>query len=378
MRIIVASSSFPTFPEEAVNAGVFVWAVTEALAAQGHSVWVLTPDKGEAVRGFSVPIETFRWAGDEKVLTRLSPRRPPDLYRLGRLMLNGRWALAQIVRKVRAQAVLAMWAIPSGFWAAGSGVPFAVWALGSDIWGMGRYPLGKQIVQRVLQSAGHVFADGHNLIHEISAMTGLQAEFLASARRLPVDSTPPASLGAGGPHYLFIGRWDRAKGPDVLLEAMALVRKRLPDARLHLFGGGDMGQWIHQRASQPDLCGVVKLYGYADPSTATAYLKACDALVIPSRIESIPVIFSDALACSCPVVSTTVGDLGELVRETGVGMLCPSEDRQAMADAMVAIAVGDQPARLRYGAAMSRAAMLFSPERSAKRCSDVLEELCMC
>ena len=359
-----------------MNAGVFVWAVTEALAAQGHSVWVFTPDKGEPMQGFSVPIETFQWAGDEKVLTRLSPRRPPELYRLGRLMLNGRWSLARLVRRVRAQTVLAMWAIPSGFWALGSGVPFAVWALGSDIWGVGRYPLGKQIVQRVLQSAVHVFADGHNLIREISAMTGLHAEFLASARRLPVDSTPPASLPVGGPHFLFIGRWDRAKGPDVLLEAMALVRRRLPDARLHLFGGGEMGQWIHQRTSQPDLSGVVKLYGYANPSTATAYLKACDALVIPSRIESIPVIFSDALACSCPIVSTAVGDLGELISDTEVGMLCPPEDPQAMADAMIAIAVGGQPARIRYGAAINHAAMLFSPERSAKRCSEVLEELC--
>jgi hypothetical protein len=59
MRIVIATSSFPTQPDEAINAGVFVWAVTEALTAQGHDVWVFTPDKGEPIRGFSVPVETF-------------------------------------------------------------------------------------------------------------------------------------------------------------------------------------------------------------------------------------------------------------------------------------------------------------------------------
>lgn len=374
MRIVVATSSFPTHPDEAVNAGVFVWAVVDALQTQGHSVWVLTPDKGEPVHGFPMPVETFHWAGDEKVLTRLNPRRLPDLYRLGRLMAGGRRSLARLVRRTQADAVLAMWAVPSGFWAAGSGVPFAVWALGSDIWGIGRYPLGKQIVRSVLRSAGHVFADGYNLVDDIHALTQRPAEFLASARTLPVGSTPAASLLPPGPHYLFIGRWDLAKGADVLLEAMALLRHQLPGARLHLFGGGVMAEVLRRRASQTDLRDRVRVYGYADPSSATAYLKACDALVIPSRIESIPVIFSDALACGCPVVATAVGDMARLIQEHQVGVLCPPEDPQALAGAMAAIVESSSP-RETYRAAIERTAPLFSAARSAERCAEVLSAL---
>lgn len=375
MRLVVASSSFPTFPHEAVNAGVFVWAIAEALANQGHDIWVFTPDKGEPIQGFSVPVETFRWGGSEKVLTRMKPTHLPDLYHLGRLMLQGRWSLAQLVDQVQAQAVLAMWAIPSGYWAAGGGVPFAVWALGSDIWGARHYPLGRQIVRYVLRSAGHVFADGYNLIRDIQLLANQSAEFLGSARNLPVASVPPASLGPGGPHFLFIGRWDAAKGPDILLEAMALLQKQLPDARLHMFGGGEMKQAIRNRVAQPDLREVVRLHGYADPATATAYLKACDALVIPSRIESIPVIFSDAMACSCPVVTTAVGDLEQLVCENKVGLVCPPEDPQALAQAMGSILAGDESPRIRHGAAIRRTAGFFDPARSAERCAEVLASL---
>jgi glycosyltransferase involved in cell wall biosynthesis len=348
--------------------------VANVLQKQGHSVWVLTPDKGEPVHGFPIPVETFRWAGDEKVLTRLSPRRLPDLYRLGRIMAGGRWALTRLVRRTQAEAILAMWAVPSGYWAAGSDLPFAVWALGSDIWGIGRYPLGRQIVRGILRSAGHIFADGFNLVDDIHALAQRQAEFLASARMLPVDSTPAAPLSKPGPHYLFIGRWDLAKGSDLLLEAMALLRHKVPSAHLHLFGGGAMAEALRRRASQIDLRDRVTVYGYADPPTATAYLKACDVLVIPSRIESIPIIFSDALACQCPVVATAVGDMAQLIREHQVGVLCPPEDPQALAGAMASIVEFGQP-RDRYRAALERTAPLFSIARSAERCAEVLGAL---
>jgi len=375
MRIIVATSSFPTHPGEAINAGVFVWAVTEALAEQGHEVWVFTPDKGESIHGFPVPVETFGWGGREKVLTRLNPRRLSDLYRLVRLMAQGRWALARLARRVEAHGILATWTIPSGFWAAGSRVPFAVWALGSDIWGVGRYPLGRQITQRVLRTADHIFANSYYLIGEIESLAGQPAEFLAASRRLPVDTTPPASLPADGPQLLFIGRWDPAKGPDILLEAMALLKPRLSGVHLHFFGGGPMEQSLRQRASQPDLRDVVTIYGYADPTTATAYLKACDVLVMPSRIESVPVLFSDALACGCPVISTAVGDLERLVGENEVGLLCPPEDPRALAEAVFSIFADDQEPRVKYGAAIRRADQLFDPGRSAVRCTEVLRSL---
>jgi glycosyltransferase involved in cell wall biosynthesis len=133
-----------------------------------------------------------------------------------------------------------------------------------------------------------------------------------------------------------------------------------------------MEEMLRQRAAQADLQDAVTVYGYADPAMATAYLKACDVLVMPSRIESVPVLFSDALACGCPVISTTVGDLERLVRENEVGLLCPPEDPQAVADAMVEMVTGDRPARGRYADAVQRATRLFDPSHSAARCAEVL------
>jgi glycosyltransferase involved in cell wall biosynthesis len=374
MRLIIATSSFPTYPDEAINAGVFVWAVAQALEAQGHKVWVFTPDKGESIHGFSVPVVTFEWGGSEKVLTRLNPRLPQGLWRLGRLMLQGRSALKRLVRRIDADGIIAMWAIPAGFWSAGADIPFVVWALGSDIWSASRYPLGIRIVRNILHASDHVFANSYYLMEKIKSMANTPVEFLSASRCLPVDSTPAVDLSPNQKHFLFIGRWDLAKAPLVLLEAMSEVGRHLSDVHLHLFGGGPLEKKIRQRVSQPDLQDIVTIHGYANPETATAYLKACDALVISSRIESVPVLFSDALMCGCPIISTEVGDLGRLVRDCHVGLLCPPENPMALAKAMMEIIdeEGKASPRQRYNEALKQASSRFSPHRSANRCIEVL------
>ncbi|MPT43185.1 MAG: glycosyltransferase [Klebsiella sp.] len=68
---------------------------------------------------------------------------------------------------------------------------------------------------------------------------------------------------------------------------------------------------------------------------AEAAIVHADCLLIPSRIESIPVVFSDAMKLGRPVVSMPVGDLPQLVG-SGVGILARQVSSQAFASATVA------------------------------------------
>ena len=61
--------------------------------------------------------------------------------------------------------------------------------------------------------------------------------------------------------------------------------------------------------------------GFLNKNDSISLLAWADYVLIPSRIESIPVIFSDAIKCRCPVVSMPVGDLSRLVQENSVGIL---------------------------------------------------------
>ena len=83
-----------------------------------------------------------------------------------------------------------------------------------------------------------------------------------------------------------------------------------------------------------DLTGVICLKGYIEQKEAAAYLKECDALVIPSRIESIPVILSDAMQLECPVLVSDVGDMGKIVRMYKAGIIFPSNSPVKLAKSL--------------------------------------------
>ena len=107
----------------------------------------------------------------------------------------------------------------------------------------------------------------------------------------------------------------------------------------------------------------ITVYGYADADTAATYLRACDLLLIPSRIESIPVIFSDAVGCGIPMVATEVGDLGTLVRKYRVGEIARPESPEALAKS---IRSALQFGRSHYEPGMAEANADFDPRNAVQ------------
>jgi glycosyltransferase involved in cell wall biosynthesis len=374
MRIGIVTSSYPVSPSDTVNAGVFVRDLAHTLAGFGHEVHVLTPRKyGRAELSERVSVSFIPWLGGEKDLTSASMRNPLTLIRYGSLVLSGVWRVGRYARARRLDALLAMWAIPSGLfsWAAWRrhGIPYGVWALGSDIWARDKYPFGNAIVRRVLKEAKFRFADGVQLARDVEQLSALPCTFVPSVRQLPAqpDQHSGLSLPPGGPHFLFIGRYERNKGPDVLIEAMRLLLDGGQRAHLHMFGVGSLETHLRKRAQGYE--DRIHLAGYADLGTVVGCMRACDWLVIPSRIESIPLIFVDALQMRLPVIATEVGDLGELVRRFGVGKVIPPADPRALAAAMrEAIA---QP-RAAFANVWEAALGTFNLHASARRAEEAL------
>ena len=110
---------------------------------------------------------------------------------------------------------------------------------------------------------------------------------------------------------------------------------------LYMFGWGPEEHAIRKRVSKPDLRDCVHVHGYADEATFVSYAKACDCFLIPSRIESIPVVFSDALQMKKPVIATEVGDMGLIMKQSPVGILIPPGDMEALYQAMCEMSESD-------------------------------------
>ncbi|PIX76023.1 MAG: hypothetical protein CO164_09530 [Rhodocyclales bacterium CG_4_9_14_3_um_filter_68_10] len=359
-RILLVTTSYPDGDEGAAAAGSFVRDFARALALRA-AVTVVAP--GAADRsGLEDGVRVRRFRAPRRPLSLLSPANPahwPAI--LGTLHAGGR-AVTESCAEGGITHILALWALPSGAWARRAarrhGVPYSIWALGSDIWTLGRIPLVRSLLRRVLRGAEHRLADGHGLCEDVAGIAGMSCAFLPSCRDLGVREL--RARRAGPPYRLaFLGRWHPNKGIDLLLDA--LLRLEGPDwarvEEVRVFGGGPLhervGEGIRALAARGRR---VTAGGYLDRDGARALLAWADYLVIPSRIESIPVIFSDAMQAGCPVIATPVGDLPRLVAELRCGILAAEPGAEALAVA-IREALAQPPER--FGARLAQAARLF-------------------
>lgn len=342
-HILLLTSSYPASTEDSrSSAGLFVKDFAHELSKK-MKVTVITENTQKAGEGPPASLESgfrvirFPWAGMDRPLSTL--RFPKDLHLIFSVIFGGIWAASKFSRINQVDVALALWAIPSGVWALLlkwlHGIPFVVWCLGSDIWDYGRKPITNQMLCIILRQAMVLFADGYQLKDDVQSLSGKKCLFLPSSRRLPIDVSAKANIIPGKLNYLFIGRYHPNKGPDLLIEAIAKLDPSIKEkVHFHLFGGGHLEKRLRRMIDGENLSNVITMNGYIDQKDAVAYLKACDGLIIPSRVESIPVVLSDALQTGCPVLVSDVGDMGKLVRKYRAGIAFPPNSPTKLADAI--------------------------------------------
>lgn len=110
--------------------------------------------------------------------------------------------------------------------------------------------------------------------------------------------------------------------------------------------------------------------GYLDREGARDVLDWADYVVIPSRIESIPVIFSDAMQMRYPVIAMPVGDLPPLLVEHRRGVLAPTVTAASLAQALRQ-ALTAAPAD--FAAGLDTAAGAFDVAATARNLATLLE-----
>lgn len=129
------------------------------------------------------------------------------------------------------------------------------------------------------------------------------------------------------PVFAAWGRHVREKGFDLLLEAFARLRLRLPEAQLLLGGDGP---------ERPRLVGApgVQLLGPLDRAGVREMLGRARVVVVPSRVEPFGIVALEALAAGRGLVHSVHGGLAEAAG--GCGRAADPRDADALASAMLA------------------------------------------
>lgn len=316
--LLLLTTSYPDSGDGSEAAGAFVRDLAEELSRR-VPVRVVAPGSREQCPSDHRDIAIWRFAGTGRPLSLLSPKSPGDWPQIARVLASMRRQAQAATVDGRVRHALALWVLPCGWIARdrtrSSATTYSVWALGSDIWSLGRMPLVSRLLKRVVADASTCFADGLQLADDAAMLGGRPFEFLPSTRRplladrRPVGDAPPW-------RFLFLGRWHPNKGIDLLLDALRLLSEEAWSAiaEVTIAGGGPLEDAVRRSAADLEGAGrPIRLLGFLGTDEAAREIARADWLLIPSRIESIPVVLSDALKAGRPVIATPVGDMTRIV-----------------------------------------------------------------
>ena len=163
------------------------------------------------------------------------------------------------------------------------------------------------------------------------------------------------------------------KDHATLVEAMARLRGRAPEARLLIAGEGPLRRALEAQVRALGLGDRVVLAGFR--GDLDRLLPACAVFCLSSRLEGLGTSLLDAMAFGLPIVATAAGGIPEAVEDGVTGRLVPPRDPAALADALVGV-LGDESGRRALGAAgRRRFEERFTTERMVEGTLRVLEEL---
>ncbi|WP_084312844.1 glycosyltransferase [Desulfobulbus elongatus] len=141
---------------------------------------------------------------------------------------------------------------------------------------------------------------------------------------------------------LFVGRLEEIKQVDRLIKGVAEFRRKIREkCRVRLLIAGD-GTCLPALVQLRDTCGladVVSFLGKVPHDRLPGYYNAADVLVLPSRMEGVPMVVLESLACGTPVIAATVGGIPELVRNGENGILLDQVTPESIATALADISV---------------------------------------
>lgn len=141
---------------------------------------------------------------------------------------------------------------------------------------------------------------------------------------------------------VFIGRFDRHKGGDVMIDAFARLAASRPELTLDFIGpdrgipdnsGRNVGltDYLESHVSDPHVRRRIVVHGPKQPNEANAFRRRGIITIVPSRYETFGYTAVEAMSLGCPLVVSNSGGLAEIVRDGRTGLLFQSGDSQSLA-----------------------------------------------
>jgi len=215
-----------------------------------------------------------------------------------------------------------------------------------------------------LRHAAHVFTPSAYL-RELTVGWGVAPERVTVLPN-PAPSLPPLrprdelrrELGLNGATLAFAGRLTAQKSLGRALEAVAGA----DGVQLVIAGEGPDREPLEGKARELGVAERVRFIGVQPRERVVELFHAADATILSSSWENFPHTVVEALSVGTPVLAMEAGGVAEVVRDEVNGLLVPSGDTAALAEA-VRRYFGDDALRERLRGAAAGSVSEYAPER---------------
>ncbi len=172
----------------------------------------------------------------------------------------------------------------------------------------------------------------------------------------PADRDAAVRAGLGWDSrtvVLTVGRLQKRKGHDRMIEALHAVRKSVPDILYAIVGDGEERACLEELVKRESLQRHVQFVGEPDDGTLVQCYQQCDLFVLPNRqvgkdIEGFGMVLLEAQACGKPVIAGASGGTAETMNIPDTGRVVCCDGPKELA-ALVSELLADESLRRRMG-----------------------------
>lgn len=169
---------------------------------------------------------------------------------------------------------------------------------------------------------------------------GLDHERFHPGSRGTARETVSRHFNLTQPFFLYVARLEHpAKNHVRLVQAFSQFKQAVDSHWQLVLGGSDWhgAPAIHEAIRHSPFRDDIRAIGFVPPEILPDLYRAAEAFVYPSLFEGFGMPPTEAMACACPVLSSTRGALGEIVRDAAV--LIDPENIGSMTNALVRVAM---------------------------------------
>jgi len=187
---------------------------------------------------------------------------------------------------------------------------------------------------------------------------GKMKKMIAQGKALSNDTIKKYNFDANKRRLLFVGKMQRKKRPDFLIECFKNAKTKL-NIELILIGAGELSPVLQKLAGER---ADIKLLGYLDQTEIAHVLAVSHAFVLPSGDgETWGLVLNEALNAALPlIVSDRVGSCDNLVTSAN-GVKFKLDDEKSLVDAIEEI-FGNESRRISMGKESMKLTEIYSPE----------------